>query len=647
MSAERPWIAEREGAAREELDACVSTGGCQSDTECGLGQMCEGGQCVSYGCTFDANCPTDQVCLNHRCVVPFGSGSISGTVNVQEDYLAAQHIEVRVWEQYTGAYYVVSTAALDSLTHSVPYTVSGLPQGFYQAEAVLGLSQGDTTLLLKHHARTWSNLVSVDPANADQGHVTGVDFQLGFIQADTGSIEGRLLYSSSQQPILDSFGFDGGDQASDLTHRLLWSVADEPGMAHYRLFNLGYGQYTLQGEFRADEACNNSLYGTCEDCPEDGIAVDAASPSASGVDLTFHLGTARIEGTLTVAPEALNHSAVVSIWQGEPEAEGSVKMAATQLNLESGSTMSWCASGLPEGNVTLSASVELGPNDTIFEKYWNNPLTLVAGATQSGVDLYLGAANPHGGQVTGIVRTSVGVEPERIRVTALPNRYSLRPIATGWDSATPTGTANEYAFFLNLPVGNYWLYADSSNPSMTGYDPNSPILVSVGAMTSDVTILLGDQDPLLGKITGTIFVPQEHLNDMAAAVVWFYSDMPTEGGLPSNNPVGMGYVTSVDETLGALHYEVTNLPSDHYFAAAGGLGLRWGLSHGLAVLRRTADGTDSGSEPGNPRDFRGGLHLQRRRVGLSVKGQAGVAKHPERKMWKAWRRTGSVWGGFP
>ncbi len=67
------------------LSACVNTGGtggnpsCNSDFDCGFGEICQNGQCVNTGgggdiCIDDSDCPAGEVCLILICIPDTGGG---------------------------------------------------------------------------------------------------------------------------------------------------------------------------------------------------------------------------------------------------------------------------------------------------------------------------------------------------------------------------------------------------------------------------------------------------------------------------------------------------------------------------------------------------------------------------------------------
>ncbi len=314
-------------------------------------------------------------------------GSMSGTVSVDSGYVNADNIEVIAENTGTGERYGVKLQALDSSSQSVDYVFAGLPNGTYKVEATLTMSEYGVTTQLRHRVDTDSlgNSITVDSSGVED-----IDFSLGIVESGTGSIEGTLDYDSSLDVSLSSFDFDSGNNES-YAHRVIWTIDGETG-ANYRVFNLPYGTYSLRGRYRSGSTCDTVHFGTCESCSLPTAILDSGSPDQSGMDLTYHLGTSRLEGMLTADSAYLGNETVVSIWLGEPDMPSSVLISKTSRNLIHSVGAGWCSSELPSGNLYIKAEMESQYISTVYDDDSDgnpDPVYVSSGSTEGGVNLHL------------------------------------------------------------------------------------------------------------------------------------------------------------------------------------------------------------------------------------------------------------------
>ncbi len=455
--------------------------------------------CPGNGCNVLTGTPITATASTTTSGINFAldaGGRISGTVTNATSTLPLQNVNVQIFNAVG-----VSLGNAPATDASGNYTSFGLPAGTYYVRTGNGIGLVDE---LYNNITCLANF-SCPATSGTPVTVTGVATTTGvnFALSPGGAIYGRatdanttLPLASVQVQVYDSSG-------------VLAKTAGTSASGNYVVGGLPPGTYYVRTAvsgttFYEDELYNEKpCFPTCTLTSGDPIVVSVASVSVTGVDFTLTPGGGAIAGTVTDAVTGVPIPGVtVQIYTS----------AGVLTKLTGGSTANgtFAVSGLPAGTYYARTAVSNGLNyaDELYaNKPWpcvpscavstGTPITVVAGATQSGVDFSLVPNLVQNGQfLNGTGNWLLFATPD--------STYMVSNVTSGVfqfaRNAPPPGTSNQAVVFQQTGVA-----VGANAPLLTQFD-------------------FGNTDTIRKRIS--VLVHDSDFSDLSVCTFWLPASAP-------------------------------------------------------------------------------------------------------------------------
>ncbi len=312
-------------------------------------------------------------------------------------------------------------------------------------------------------------------------------------------------------------------------------------------------------------------------------AAGAEKPHSERYTLLAPLSPASISGRLIVPDSLVSGqpvlNGVVALYAQDPSVTPTPSpIQVVNVSPKPPANGQYVFQGLAAGTYWIAGALGLGPatgNPSAFGTAVRNPITLDPASSTSSradfVDVYIGECDPSGTGIDGVVEVAPQLQADSVMVVGLDAPISAGSSASnavGYAGAIGDGAERPFGM-CGVPAAPLYVLAEaaatgSQSPAAISEYPGNPVDPT---HVVHAKIYLGEQDPTLGSIGGTVKLSGPLTGGTVSVLA------STTAWIPTPNVVAAADATMTDATDYA--YALQNLQPGTYY---------------LLVQAKTADG---------------------------------------------------------